>query len=94
MDEGRIELVERRGPRGPRARGPALGGPLAPILSVIAALALSFAVAWPLWALATGARRVYDLLFAAAALAAACLAVVRSRRARARAAGPRKRGGR
>jgi hypothetical protein len=64
------------------------------MLSVLAVLVLSLAIAWPLWAVATGARPIYDLLFAAAMLAAACLLVLRSRRARARAAGPRKRGGR
>jgi hypothetical protein len=94
MDEGRIERAERRERRG---RGSGLRGALSFFLSASAVLALSLGIAWPLWAAATGARRAYDAIFAAALLAVACLAVLKvraARVARARSRGPRKEAGR
>jgi hypothetical protein len=90
MDEERIERAERRGKRD---RGPGLRGALSFVLSASAVLALSLGIAWPLWAAATGARRAYDAVFAAALLAVAGLAAFRvraARVARARSGGPRK----
>jgi hypothetical protein len=68
----------------PAARLGKLGSILA---TVILVLALSLAISWPLWRLATGDRRAYTIavgvLVSLIVLFLACLAVVRRARARA-----------
>jgi hypothetical protein len=58
-------------------------------LSAAAVLAMSFAIAWPLWLAATEARGAFNAAFAALVLAAAAWAIAARARSRAARAGAR-----
>jgi hypothetical protein len=85
MDEDEAAISDRAAAKR-RSSGGRTRGARTFALSAAAVLAMSFAIAWPLWLAATEARGAFNGFFAVLVLAAAAWAIVaraRSRTARA-----------
>jgi hypothetical protein len=88
MDEDAVAISDRAAARR-RSSGGRTRGARSFALSAVAVLAMSFAIAWPLWLAATEARGAFNAAFAALVLAAVAWAIVARARSRAARAGSR-----
>jgi hypothetical protein len=88
MDEDAVAISDRAAAKR-RSSGGRTRGARSFALSAAAVLAMSFAIAWPLWLAATEARGAFNAVFAALVLAAAAWAIVARARSRTARAGSR-----